>query len=172
MKNILTLVMLLSTLSVIDVGTSLTTLVYGQENIINHTPGFLYIQHANSGLISEINATFYELELNDVSNKTILFSERPDRIVTSESTVDFIGNWSTGEDSFAIDAPNAVLVIDKIKEQNVTVIELFNPIYDVNENALKYEVTFFNTALIDLPEEFKQPTLIIDCSCCSGRPGC
>ena len=58
------------------------------------------------------------LELNEISDKTILFSDRPDRIVTSESTVDFIGNWSTREDSFAIDAPNSVLVIDKVREQN------------------------------------------------------
>ena len=149
-----------------------TNVVYGQENIINPISGFLYIQHANSGSISEINATFYELELNDVSGKTILFSERPDRIVASKSTLDFIGNWSTGKDSFAVDAPNAVLVIDEIKEQNDVILELFNPIYDVDKKALKYDVTPDNATSIDLPGEFEQPILIIDCSCCSGRPGC
>ena len=39
------------------------------------------MQHAQSGLLSEINATTYSLELNDVSDKTILFSDRHDRIV-------------------------------------------------------------------------------------------
>jgi len=43
--------------------------------------------------ISEINETAYSLELNDVSDKTILFSDRPDRIVKTTSTLDFIGNW-------------------------------------------------------------------------------
>ena len=34
------------------------------------------------------------------------------RIVTSVSTSNFVGNWSSGEDSYAVDAPNAVLVVD------------------------------------------------------------
>ena len=41
------------------------------------------------------------------------YFQRPDRIVTSKSTLDFIGNWSTGEDSFAVDPPNAVIVVDE-----------------------------------------------------------
>ena len=69
--------------------------------------------------------------MNDASDKTILFSDRPDRIVTSVSTIDFIGNWSTGEDSFAVDTPNAVLVVDEQEVgQDVIIVELFNPIYD------------------------------------------
>ena len=68
---------------------------------------FLMIQEAQSGSVSELNATTSTLELNDVSDKTILFSDRPERIVSSVNTTDFIGNWSTGPDSFAIDPPNA-----------------------------------------------------------------
>ena len=58
---------------------------------------FLFIQGAQSGSVSEVNATTSTLELNDVSDKTILFSDRPDRIVASTNTTDFIGNWSTGQ---------------------------------------------------------------------------
>jgi hypothetical protein len=32
--------------------------------------------------------------------------------VTSVSTSDFIGNWSSGQNSFAEDAPNAALVAE------------------------------------------------------------
>ena len=89
---------MLSTLSIIIAATSLITIVNAQENQTTiETPKFFAIQHANSGSLSEINTTAYSLELSDVSDKTILFSDRPDRIVMSESTSDFIGNWSTGE---------------------------------------------------------------------------
>ena len=162
-NNNLTVMAFLSTLSVIFVVTSLDV-VYGQENqTAIENPKFLAIQHAQSGSISEINETAYSLELNDVSEKTILFSDRPDRIVTSASTSDFIGNWSTGKDSFAVDAPNAVLVVDQIEEQqDVSIVELFTPIYDVDKKALKYNITPLNTTLIDLPGEFGQSVLIID----------
>ena len=77
---------------------------------------FMFIQGAQSGSISEVNATTSILELSDVSDKTILFSDRPNRIVGSENTTDFIGNWSMGANNFAVDPPNAVLVIDDEKQ--------------------------------------------------------
>ena len=91
-----------------------TTMMKG-ENSTEHVPKFFAIQHAQSGSISEINETAYSLELNDVSDKTILFSDRPDRIVMSVSTANYIGNWTAGVDSFAVDGPNAVLVVDEMK---------------------------------------------------------
>ena len=80
--------------------------------------------------------------MNDVSDKTILFSDRPDRIVASVNTTDFIGNWSTGANNFAVDPPNAVLVLDDDVEQrqDLAVIELYNPEYDPEANTLKYDM--------------------------------
>jgi hypothetical protein len=43
---------------------------------------FLAIQNAQSGSLSQINLTAYTLELRNVSDSTVLFSERPERIVT------------------------------------------------------------------------------------------
>ena len=54
---------------------------------------FLMIQDAQSGSVSEVNATTSTLQLNDVSDKTILIS--PSSQVASTNTTDFIGNWST-----------------------------------------------------------------------------
>jgi hypothetical protein len=101
---------------------------------------FLFIQSAQSGSVSEVNDTTSNLELNDVSDKTILFSDRPDRIVGSANTTDFIGNWSLGPDNFAVDPPNAVLVVDdEIQQrQDYAIIELFNPQYDPESNTLRY----------------------------------
>ena len=163
MKINLTVVMLLSILSIVAITTLLNSIYAQEENTTEHVPKFFAIQHAQSSSISEINDTAYSLELNDVSDKTILFSDRPDRIVKSISTVDFIGNWSTGEDSFAVDAPNAVLVVDEQEgKQEIVIIELFDPIYDSDKKTLKYNVTPDNATSIDLLGEFGQTTLVID----------
>ena len=163
MKNILNLIMLFSTLAILVTVNSLH-LVYAQENITDsETPKFFAIQHAESGSILEINETAYTLELNDVSDKTILFSDRPDRIVISVSTADFIGNWTTGEDSFVVDAPNSVLIVDEIEgKQDTAIIELFNPVFDSNKKALKYDVIPDNATSIDITVGFGQSTLLID----------
>jgi len=177
--------MLISTLSLVIV-TSLTIPVYAQEDrntTDSDTPIFFAIQHAQTGSISEINVNFtlsanmelnntiltgdksklYQLVLNDISNKTILFSDRPDRIVKSISTSDFVENWTTGVDSFAVDTPNAVLVVDEIEgQQDTAIVELFNLVYDKEKKTLKYEITADNVTSIDLVGEFRQATLLID----------
>ena len=138
-------------------------MVASSNQTTDRLPKFFAIQQAQSGSISEINETAYTLELHNVSDKTILFSDRPDRIVKSTSTSDFIGSWTIGEDSFAVDTPNAVLVVDE-KEvmQDVAIIELFNPVYDSDKKALKYEATPDNATSVELQSEFGQTTLVID----------
>ena len=71
-----------------------TNTVYAQEEntTITEEPKFIVIQHAQSGSISEVNGTTNFLELNDVSD-VILFSDRPDRIVKTESTQEFLDRW-------------------------------------------------------------------------------
>ena len=141
-----------------------TTIAAESSNqIYDHVPKFFAIQHAQSGSLSEINETAYSLELNDVSDKTILFSDRPDRIVKSVSISDFIGNWTVGQDNFEVDAPNAVIVVDEQEgKQDVAIVELFNPVYDTNEKTLRYDATPDNATSINLPNEFGQITIVID----------
>ena len=134
---------------------------------------FSFIQGAQSGSISKVNATTSTLELGNVSDKTILLSDRPDRIVSFGNTTDFIGNWSVGPNSFAADPPNAVLILDDEEQrQDLGIIELFNPEYDSEANTLKFDITAENatttttttttTSSISLPAEFGQSTLVID----------
>jgi hypothetical protein len=162
---------LLSMLSIFVILISLPPTLQAQENATesnkSSVPKFIAIQHAQSGSIYEINSSSYSLELNDVSDKTILFSDRPDRIVTSVTTDNFIGNWSVGSDSFTVDPPNAVLVIDDVEGQNDIIIELVNPLYDVDKRTLIYEIkteTIIPTSL----REFGSTTLIIDASVAIG----
>jgi hypothetical protein len=153
--------------------TDFVTAQEGNRNVTGAT--FLFIQGAQSGSVSEVNATTSTLELNDVSDKTILFSDRPDRIVGSANTTDFIGNWSIGTNNFAVDPPNAVLILDDEVEQrqDLAIIELFNPQYDPEANTLKYDIVAENatttTTSIDLPGEFGQSTLVIDDDGDNGR---
>ena len=65
------------------------------------------------------------------------------------STFDFLDNWSAGEDSFAVDAPNAVLVIDEIKGQDIEIIELFSPVSDSEKKILRYDKTLDNSISIE-----------------------
>jgi ABC-type Fe3+-hydroxamate transport system substrate-binding protein len=135
---------------------------------------FLFIQSAESGSVSQVNATTSTLELRDVSDKTISFADRPNRIVASENTTNLVGNWSMGgPNSFAADPPNAVLILDDEEQrEDFGVIELFNPEYDPVANTLKYDITAENatttttttttTPSINLPGEFGQSTLVID----------
>ena len=133
------------------------------ENSTDHAPEFIGVQHSQSGTISEINSTAYSLELKDVSNKTILFAERPDRIVASITTSDFIGNWSIGKDNFVVDPPNAILVINEIeKQQDIVILGLFNPAYDSDNKILKYVIPLDNATATELPNEFGKSTLVID----------
>jgi hypothetical protein len=104
---------------------------------------FLSIQNAKSGSISQINETAYTLELNNVANDTIQFSDRPERIVESISTTDFIGSWTAGPNSFESDVPNDALIVENTQtgKLETAIIESFNPMYDVNTNALTYTIT-------------------------------
>ncbi len=150
---------------------SLTLTVYAQEgnNTVAEEPKFFAIQHAQSGTISKINDTTYTLDLNDVSDKTILFSDKPNRIVTPISTGNFIGNWSTGKDSFAVDTPNAVLVVHDLEGQDTAIIELLNPVYDIEKKTLRYDATPDNATSIELPHDLRHSTLIIDSSHAEGE---
>ncbi|MGA7369382.1 MAG: hypothetical protein WBX01_09645 [Nitrososphaeraceae archaeon] len=114
---------------------------------------FLSIQNAKSGSISQINATAYTLELGNVSNSTILFSDRPERIEESISTFNFVGNWAAGPNNFAEDAPNDALIVEDAQsgQLEMAIIELFNPVYDTTSNTLTYTIMAENATSIDLP---------------------
>lgn len=151
--------------------TTITTNQTANENITKVE--FLGIQNAQSGSISHVNATTYTLELSNVSNGTIMFSDRPERIVETVSTSDFVRNWTAGPNSFSADAPNAALVIkDKQANQlDTAIIELFDPKYDMTTNTLTYTVMTENGTTIHLPREFGATIMIIDTTFINATPG-
>ncbi|MGD1835905.1 MAG: hypothetical protein ACPKQO_09310 [Nitrososphaeraceae archaeon] len=168
MKNNLSLVMLFSTLTILVAISTMISIYAQEENQTTPEPQFLSLQHAQSGIISEINATFYKLELNQVSDETIEFSERPDRIIKTISTEEFITEcWSLETpNNYQINPPNADLIIhdNKLNTQIDFIIEIFNPVYDKNENILIYDFKLLSnvTTLDDLPKDIGKTTLFID----------
>lgn len=134
-----------------------------QSSTSAESPQFLAIQHAQFGTISEINSTSFLLQLNDLADKSILFSDRPDRVVVTQSNQDFIGNWTSGQESLRMDPPNAVLVTDDQKEDTIE-IELYNPKYENDGKKLSYEFTFLGntTTVSDLPKQLGKSVLIVD----------
>lgn len=102
--------------------------------------------------------------MNNVSDSTILFADRHNRIVTSVSTSDIVGNWTARADSFAEDAPNDALIVEDIQTCNMetTIIKLFEPVYDTSTDALTYTIMAENQTAIDLLGEFGQTVLVID----------
>lgn len=141
-----------------------TNVVYPQENGTNSEDSrFFALRHANSGSISEINETIFLLVLNDISNKTILFSDKPELIVTFVTTPEFIGNWTLGTKDPSVDTPGTFLFINELDgKQNEVITELFNPIYNSNKNTLTYYMIQDNTTSIDLPSKFGESTLVVD----------
>jgi hypothetical protein len=151
--------------------------VYAQllENTTKPESGlinFLSIQTAKSGSLSQINETTYTLKLNNISNSTILFSDRPDRIIESISTSHFIGNWTAGPNSFTADPPNAVLVFKDNRTSNLDtiILELFNPEYDDTTNVMSYNTTLHDN-LSTIPKAARQLVLIIDSTFINATPG-
>ena len=138
----------------------------GQNSSMGNTTAseFTSIQTAKSGLLSKINGTVCTLELKNVSPQTILFSDRPDRIVETVSTDDFIGNWTVGQNSFAADAPNDVLIVEDALtgELKTFIIESFNPVYEINTKTLTYTITGENGIAISLPGQLGPSILVID----------
>jgi hypothetical protein len=111
-----------------EAGNATTTMMTNQTADGNMTVEFLNIQTAKSGSLSQINETAYTLELKNVSDSTIMFSDRPNRIVESVSTTDFVGNWTAGQNSFAEDAPNDALIVEDTQtgDLETVIIESFS----------------------------------------------
>jgi hypothetical protein len=167
-----TLLAVTITASVVFVATAFQNIMATAQTADGNTTAveFLSIQSARSGSLSQINETASTLELNNASDTTILFSDRPNRIVTSISTSDFVGNWTTGPNSFAVDEPNDALIIENKQsgQLETAVIESFSPVYDVATNTLTYTIMTDDATSIKLPREFGQAILVIDPM---GRPG-
>ncbi len=101
----------------------------------------LFVQNAKSVRFGDGTMT-----LRGVSDSTIAFSDRPERLAGSMPTSNFIPLWSEGSDSFLKDPPNAALsVLDGDTVSNAVVV-LRNP--RLSGSNLTYDIEFLEGAPI------------------------
>ena len=79
--------------------------------------------------------------LNGVSSTTLFFSDRPYRLTGHIPTEEFVGEWSVGDDSFAVDPPNALLSLFEDDHVNDVVVVLSDPTMSNGDLSYAIEVT-------------------------------
>ena len=107
------------------------------------------------------------LELKEIADKTITLADRPDRIIKSTSTFDFIVNWSTlmgAHSTYEEVPPNAVLIFENENGiQETVIMELYNPVYNIDSKILNYDFIILDNSTFDnLPRDIKHSALLID----------
>lgn len=115
----------------------------------------------------------YSLVLTFVTPVTTYFSDRPHRVVGQIDNNAFLNEWATGKNSFASDAPNAVLtgaVRDYFHFRTMKfVFALSNPSYDANQGTMTYDAHLLpgGNKLPTTPVRVKYSALFIDNACIS-----
>ena len=124
-------------------------------------PSFLFVQSFGTGAIAAAENGTLTLTADHLTGQTIFFSDRPERIVGTVPTEDFLGldrapsPSATPGSSDAIpeggigftpaNPPNAALVFDSAGGSDapgdVVVVELINPTYDRATGQATYEIT-------------------------------
>ncbi|MCX5811661.1 MAG: hypothetical protein NT178_03850 [Proteobacteria bacterium] len=149
-------------------------------------PEMMFVQNARSGSLTELKEEkgAFILKLEGVSNETIAFSDRPDRIVTQVATEKLIKSSLFKSK----DAPNAAIeILGADENADVMVVTLQNPTYDAKTGTLQYLVrplkdpkhsraVYNKRHDQSLPASFGPTALFIDnmqhASCSSGTYAC
>lgn len=133
---------------------------------------WLYSQSANEGVLEDLGSNRYRLTMKNVDLHTIMFSDRPDRLVEVIDTKDLVDSWG---EVFATSAPNAVLVEhepDGTTDSLVLVLE--QPVLDVKAKTIVYEAELLADEMhperlkklvdahLEPPSEFYAVSLFID----------
>lgn len=154
---------------------------------VTEHPAFLFVQLADAGTWTPKPGEdgVYLLTLSGTGEQTLYFSDRPDRIVGTMPTDQFLDALGFTP----VEPPNAAVVVTTPEgERDVLVVELFDPVYtrtfgDNGEEFLTYEAIVLNSyrgeALEEwlpdvdddqLPTEFTDVSLFIDD--CADLAGC
>ena len=114
----------------------------------------LFVQSARGMTSSDNSVTFHGL-----AHSTLFFADRPQRVVGHLSSKKFVNQWGEGEDSFAVDPPNAVISFlenEDTPPEEVTV-ELLDP--QIDEDTLTYQIIVLDG---ELPAKAGPCSLFID----------
>lgn len=104
-----------------------------------HGPATLFLQSFQQGGVAPKDGEegTYTVTLEQGLGQTIFFSDRPDRIVGTTPTAQFLQSLGFQPDN----PPNAALVVDRGEgETDIAVVELLNPSYDEATHTATYDV--------------------------------
>lgn len=141
-------------------------------------PKMLFVQQALTGSFrpDTTESGTYILTFIGVKPHTLVFTDRPARVVGSWTNTDFVTRWNQSKDSFAGNPANAVLLshspVDG-KEYSI-VVELTDPVFNAFAGTLTYKATILNDSgkdglvpsvdrhMEEFPEILRSPALFID----------
>ena len=107
----------------------------------------LFAQTARALTTDGDRVTFHGL-----SPATLYFSDRPQRVVGHLSSQQFVDLWSEGDNSFAVDPPNAVISFVEVDEKTPedAIVILKNP--ELESDSITYTVEMLEGSLPDKGE--------------------
>jgi hypothetical protein len=118
-------------------------------------PKMLFVQTYQSGTISpkEGDDGRYILSLEAGNGQTVYFSDRPDRIVGTNPTPQFLEGLGFPDDN----PPNAALVVETSPtDSDIAVVELFAPKYDPESQSVSFEIEVLANWQKSLEMEFSE----------------
>lgn len=144
---------------------------------------FLFVQSFASGSVAPVGGEDgrFTLTLDGTNPHTVYFSDRPERVFGLATTTAFLDGLGFTPD----DPPNAALVVTtEHGDEDVLIVELFDPVWDEASGTLTYSVQvladYAESGLafaamqqtdFELPASFGQGGIFID-GCSTGRIIC
>ena len=113
---------------------------------------WLYVIQSEQGHIGDGRIYFEKTGKN-----LLYFSDRPNRLAGKAPIETLSKKWAHGENNFAENPPNAVLVTSGSHEKSETVIELLDVELEQQRISFRYKVI-----LGELPSSFGENSLFID----------
>jgi hypothetical protein len=151
-------------------------IIIGKCSMKDETTSALFVQQAVTGSLRQNPDGTYLLTMIGIKPHTLIFADRPQRMVGSWTNTDFFTRWSEGANDFNVDPPHAVLLSHSPtdgKEYSVAV-ELTDPFLDGPGGWISYTAKVLGEAdpqtmtisgdrhMEDFPEILRSPALFID----------
>ena len=105
----------------------------------------MFVQSVQSGSFVQVEGedNLYTLTLEGVAPQTIAFSDRPERVMGQVPMQKFFAGLGFSPKYL----PNAAIeILEWDNEEDVMVIELFDPVYDATNQTLQY-----NVSILEMP---------------------
>ena len=130
----------------------LLVIILSNCSFFKKTDQFLFVQKAKSG-----NYDGKVLTLKNPAQNTVLFSNRPQRIVRTIDNLEFLRIWKDGRNSFKKDHPNsAISYVESNGKISLAIVENYD--FKISKNYLSYKVKILSGTL---PKNLKDITILL-----------